>query len=419
MYDLHLTAEQLEIRDTVRDFVRNEIKPVTLHPGRLEPFAKPLLTDLLAAASKMGLRALALSDESGGAGADNLTSCLVMEELAQGDPDIAVVLAHTSVLAHFIFDELMTPGQRARFLPRFMDDHGFHLAFAGRDAEAGLAPHYHRPRSEDQTPQATAMKHSGGEWVINGEIPAVANAPIAKLFAVVVSTQGGSATLLVPSDTAGLTVQEPSATRGGAEGGGAPVIRWGHGSAGKVVFKDCRVPASDVLGGEGQSAAAARTYATRTAPQLAAANIGIGQAAYEAAIDYAKLRRQGGKQIIEHQAIGTLLAGIAIKLEVARNTVWKAAWALDHPDAVSDRSVSGLPLHHIARAFTSEVIVEVAERAAECFGAMGVMRDMPLQKYVNDALMFKHSELGIGATRLLIAEAVAGYERPNAPSAQS
>src|ERR1017187_4831202 len=109
MYDLHLTAEQLEIRDTVRDFVRNEIKPVTLHPGRLEPFEKPLLTDLLAAASKMGLRALALSDESGGAGADNLTSCLVMEELSQGDPDIALVLAHTSVLAHFIFDELTAP----------------------------------------------------------------------------------------------------------------------------------------------------------------------------------------------------------------------------------------------------------------------------------------------------------------------
>jgi butyryl-CoA dehydrogenase len=417
MYDLHLTAEQLEIRDTVREFVRNEIKPVTLHPGRLEPFAKPLLTDLLAAASKMGLRALALSDESGGAGADNLTSCLVMEELAQGDPDIAVVLARTSVLAHLIFDELMTSGQRARFLPRFMDDHGFHLAFAGRDTEAGLAPHYHRPRSEDPTPQVTAMKPSGGEWVINGEIPAVANAPIAKLFAVVVSTGGGLATLLVPSDAPGLTVQESNAARGGAGDGGAPVIRWGHGSAGRVVFRDCRVPAGDVLGGEAQSAV--RTYATRTAPQLAAANIGIGQVAYEAAIDYAKLRRQGGKQIIEHQAIGTLLAEIAVKLEVARNTVWKAAWALDHPDAVSDRSVSGLPLHHIARAFTSEVVVEVAERAAECFGAMGVMRDMPLQKYVDDALMFKHSGLGYGATRLLIAEAVAGYERPNAPSTQS
>jgi alkylation response protein AidB-like acyl-CoA dehydrogenase len=417
MYDLHLTAEQLEIRDTVREFVRNEIKPVTLQPGRLEPFEKPLLTDLLAAASKMGLRAFALAEESGGAGADNLTSCLVMEELAQGDPDIAVVLARTSVLAHIIFDERMTPGQRARFLPRFMDDHGFHLAFAGRDGDAGLAPFYHRPRGEDASPLATATQDSGGDWVINGEIAAVANAPIAKLFAVVAGTRDGAAMLLVPSDTAGLTVQEPSVARGGDAGGGAPLIRWGHGSAGKVVFNDCHVPASDVLSGAGPSVA--RAYATRSAPQLAAANIGIGQAAYEAAIDYAKLRRQGGKQIIEHQAIGMLLSGIAIKLEVARNTVWKAAWALDHPDAVSDRSVSGLPLHHIARAFTSEVMVEVTERAAECFGAMGVMRDMPLQKYVNDALMFKHSELGTGATRLLIAEAVAGYERPNAPSAQS
>src|SRR5918999_2475899 len=106
MYDLHLTAEQLEIRDTVRDFVRNEVKPVALHPSRLEPFAKPLLSEIVEAASKMGLRALTLSEECGGAGADNLTACIVWEELAQGDPDVAAVLARTSILARLVLDEL-------------------------------------------------------------------------------------------------------------------------------------------------------------------------------------------------------------------------------------------------------------------------------------------------------------------------
>ncbi len=400
IYDLHLTAEQLEIRDTVRAFVRDEIKPVTLHPKRLEPFEKPLLTDLLAGASQMGLRALALSEEAGGAAADHLTACLLAEELAQGDPDIAVVLAHTAVLARLLFDEWMTPEQRARFLPAFMDDHTFHLAFAGRDAEAGLAPHYHLPSGVNAAPQVTATKHSSGDWIINGEVPAVANAAIAKLFAVTVN---GAALLLVPRDTAGVSVQSAKPARGAA------AIRWGHGAFGTVVLKDCRVPAGNSLDGDAQTAA--RNYATRTAPLLAAANIGIGQVAFDAAIDYTKLRRQGGKKTIEHQAIGTLLADIAIKLEVVRNMVWKAAWALDHPDAVSDRSISGLPLHHMARSFAGEMIVEVTERAAECFGAMGVMRDMPLQQYVDYALMFKHSAIGANATKLLIAEAVAGYKR--------
>ena len=408
MYDLHLTAEQLEIRDTVRDFVRNEVKPVTLHPSRLEPFEKPLLAELLGAASKMGLRALTLSEDAGGAGADSLTSCLAMEELAQGDPDIAVILARTSVLAHLLFDELMTAEQRALFLPKFMDDHAYHLAYAGIDAESGLAADYHRPRTA-AAPVGVRAVETGGEWVLDGEFAVVANAPVAKLFAIQAETPSGPATLLVPHDAAGIAVHAPSAPV--AYSGEGSTIRWGHGSAGRVVLKACRVPASHLLDTSATGISPSAAYSMRVAPQLAAANLGIGQAAFEAAIDYTKLRRQGGRSIIEHQPIGIFLADIATRLDAARSVVWKAAWALDNPGAVGNRSVSALPLHHMARTFTSEAIVEVTERAAECFGAMGVMRDMPMQKYVGDALVFKHGEIGHSAAKLLIAEAVAGFER--------
>src|SRR5258708_38824423 len=95
MFDLHLSAEQLEIRDTVRDFVARELKPVALKPQRLEAFEKPLLTALLDQASQMGLRTLALSEDAGGAGADNLTSCIVTDELAGGDSGNAAGLAPT------------------------------------------------------------------------------------------------------------------------------------------------------------------------------------------------------------------------------------------------------------------------------------------------------------------------------------
>src|SRR5215475_9796611 len=128
MYDLRLSPEQLEIRDTVRDFVAQEVKPPALDPARLEAQTRPLLTDALDKAAQLGLRTLALSEDAGGAGADTLTSCIVMEEIAAGDVDLAVVLATTSSLGHILFDRLMTPGQRSAFLSKFAGDDRYHLA---------------------------------------------------------------------------------------------------------------------------------------------------------------------------------------------------------------------------------------------------------------------------------------------------
>ena len=405
MFNLHLSAEQLEIRDTVRDFVRREIKPVVLQADRLDAGDRRLTMELLDEASQLGLRTLALSEASGGAGVDNLTCCIVTEELAVGDCDIAAVLSETSMLAHLLFDRLMTPAQRDRFLPSFLADDRYHLALADREPETdtALGVNYHRPVASDPGIRTTAVR-AGGDWVVNGVKDCVANAPVAKLIAVQVRTSGeqGVSTLLVPRDTPGLTVREYD-----------PADRWYHGSCGEVVLEDCRVPAANLLGIEAQSPLIAGvTAAGRGIPLFQALNLGIGRAAYEAALDYAQLRVQGGRRIIEHQAIGAKLADVAIKLEVARNIVWQAAWASDHPDAYADRSLPDLPLQTIAKVYTSEVVYQAAKDAAECFGAMGVMRDMPLQKYVHDALVCLHTGAGNNDAKLRIAEALAGYRRP-------
>jgi alkylation response protein AidB-like acyl-CoA dehydrogenase len=123
------------------------------------------------------------------------------------------------------------------------------------------------------------------------------------------------------------------------------------------------------------------------------------------------LRVQGGRRISEHQAIGTKLAEIAINLEVARNAVWRAAYAADHPEAVADRSLPDLPLQIIAQVFTSGAIYRAAKDAAEVFGAMGVMRDMPLQKYVHDAFVCLHTGDGNADAKLRIAESLVDYRR--------
>jgi alkylation response protein AidB-like acyl-CoA dehydrogenase len=397
MYNLHLSAEQLEIRDTVRDFVAQEIKPVALNANRLDACDRRLLADVLDKASQMGLRTLALPEELGGAGADALTCCIVTEELAVGDADLTAVLLETSTLGGVLFAR-MTKAQRDRLLPRFLADDRYHLARASDEpgTDTALGVNYHRAAATDIACKTRAARGGDG-WIINGVKHGVANAPIAQLFAVEADIEGhGAGMLLVPRDAPGLTVREPNGGR-----------RWYHGACGEVVFADCRVPADHLLP-EGMSADGHR------ASQLAALNLGIGRAAYEAALDYAQLRIQGGRRIIEHQAIGEKLAEIAIKLEVARNAVWKAAWASDHPQARADRSLADLPLDTIAQVFTAEMIFQAAKDAAECFGAMGVMRDMPLQKYVHDARICLHTGHGSADAKLRIAEALIGYRRPAA-----
>jgi alkylation response protein AidB-like acyl-CoA dehydrogenase len=393
MYNLHLSPEQLEFRDTIREFVNDEVKPVTLKADRLDVCDRSLPLDLLRKASQLGLRTLALPEDLGGVGADALTACIVTEELAAGDADIAAVLMQTSALGKLLFSA-MTPQQRERFLPSFTEDDDFHLALADHEpgAETALGVNYHRPATTEKAVATTAAR-SGGDFVINGIKDCVANAPLARLIAVEAQTDKGLALILVPRDTPGLSVTEQ------------PEPRWYHGCCGTISLKDCRVPADNLLGITGQSDQG------RGAPLFQALALGIGRAAYEAALEYAGLRIQGGRRLIEHQAIGTKLADIAMRLDIARSTIWRAAWASDHPEAIADRSLPELPLTAIAQVFVSEAVYRVTKDAAECFGAMGVMRDMPLQKYINDARICLYSGDGNADLRLRVAEGLAGYRR--------
>jgi alkylation response protein AidB-like acyl-CoA dehydrogenase len=171
------------------------------------------------------------------------------------------------------------------------------------------------------------------------------------------------------------------------------------------------VPGDNLLGDNAVTLLNREAATGRGIPLAQAINLGIARAAYDAALDYARLRVQGGRPIIEHQAIGTKLAEIAIKLEVARAAIWSAAWASDHPEAYADRSLSDLPLQTIAQIFVSETLLKAVRDAAEVFGAMGVMRDMPLQKYVHDALVCVHGHESNRDAKLRIAEGLSGYRR--------
>ncbi|NND49970.1 MAG: hypothetical protein HKN60_06940, partial [Rhizobiales bacterium] len=315
MYNLRLTEEQSAIRDSVREFVAGEITPIAIKPERLEPFDVPLAMDLVDAGGELGLRTLTLSEEAGGAGADALTSCVVAEELAAGDVDVASVLGWTATLGGLLFNELMNDEQRARFLSDFVSDNRYHLALADREAdmETALGINYHREAGDDVAIETTANRNGDGNWVVNGTKIRIANAPVAKLFAVLASTDDGPEILLIPADSGGISITETP-----RDGG------WYHGSCGDVSFTDCVVPAANALGREALTTLAG-PGADFIAPILQAINLGVGRAAYDAAVDYSGVRVQGGRRIIEHQAIGAKLAEVAINLETVRNAVWRAA----------------------------------------------------------------------------------------------
>ncbi len=407
MISFQLTDEQREFRDAVRDFVAHEVKPAANHPDRLQAGPAPLAPSILEKASRMGLRAMMLSEARGGAGADHLTACIVGEELAAGDIGLAATLARTAELGHALFDIAMSDAQRQQFLPAFLADDACHLAYAGSDGDVDDGGwNYHSHETATIEVPVSVTRHAD-ELVLNGRYDFVANAPLAKLIAVRVCDGGNQAVVvLVPAGTPGMTVREVK--RVDTDASGAQVFRAFHGVAGSVSFNDCTVPAAHVLQGctalSGEAAAHGRG-----SPLTQALNLGVGRAAFEAAVEYARLRVQGGRLIIQHQAIGGILAEVAIRLETARNLVWKAAWAADNPQ--EHAADSTLPLQTMAKAYVSQAMEEATLLAAECFGAMGVMKDMTPPHYVNDARWFVHSDVNNATAKLRVAETIAGFQR--------
>jgi alkylation response protein AidB-like acyl-CoA dehydrogenase len=411
LYSLRLSPEQLEIRDTVRSFVTHEIKPVALQADRLQRCERHLPPGLLTQASGIGLRTLRLPEDTGGAGLDALTCCIVLEELAAGDVDLAVSIAHTAHLAPLVFGAL-SDEQRRRFLPQFVEDPACHLALAAAADDPDARWAYHREIRGRVDCTVTASRASGGDWVLSGAHAFVSNAPIAKWFAVQAKDEsdGGLLAFLVARDAAGCAVRDLEADASAAQ---ADAPRgWYHGTAGELAFAKCRIPAGGQLSAAGACGLFQDAGAHgRGMPYMEAVNLGLGRAAFEASVEYAKLRVQGGRTIVGHQAIGTKLADMAIRLEAARKMVWEAAWASDHPEAFADRSLPDLPLQTMAKVYTAEAVHEVTLEAAEVFGAMGVMRDMPMQKYVHDALLFLHAHTSASVERFRVGESVAGYNR--------
>ncbi len=357
MIDFTLTEEQQAMRDLARTFAEQEIRPVAAELDEREEFP----WELVRKAGELGLTTFAFPEELGGLGiTDELTNCIITEELARGCGGVATVLGGTH-LASIPILLAGTDEQKRRLLKPVVERNGL-CAMALTEPEAG----------SDVASMTTTAMRDGDAYVLNGAKRFITNGGIADLYVVFASvdrTLGhrGVTAFLVPGDTPGLSGGKKEHKLG---------IRCSH--TGEVLLDDVRVPVANRLGEEGSGFKLAMTMLDRSRPMVAAIALGIAQAAYEYARDYAKERVQFGKPIAANQGIQFLLADMATKVQAARLMTWWSA-------KVTETGRPFLYESSMAKNFASDVAMEVATDAVQIYGGYGYIREYPVEKLFRDA----------------------------------
>jgi alkylation response protein AidB-like acyl-CoA dehydrogenase len=402
MVDFSLTDEQRVLQGVVRDFVNKEVKPDCRRRERIEDPDSRVPWDWIAMLSRMGIRTMPVPTEYGGAGADAISLCVVAEELSAGDAGLAETICTVWRWIPALIGATSAE-QREKYLPRFMEDDTFLLAYGITEPHAGsdhMLP-YNVPGHGGRT---AASRDPDGCWVLNGRKIFVSNGGLAKLYIIQARTEpnsggveGLSAFLLEPT-TPGFSIGRIEDKMGQRLMQNA-----------ELVFDDCRLPPENLLGqqGRGRTGALVTTgqrKGPRTGSAYSAVILGPGRAAFDDALAYAKWRVQGGRPIIQHQAVKMMLADMAIQMKAARALVWQTAWASENPGS-QDPS-----LFPITKVFVSEASFNVCRLAVEVFGGSGIMRDSPVEKYLRDATCFLHATTN-QMNRLHIGDALEGVAR--------
>jgi alkylation response protein AidB-like acyl-CoA dehydrogenase len=349
--DFSLTEEQVMFRDSVEKFARNEIAPGVEEREDKEEFSYEIWRKM----SEFGLAGLCIPTEYGGGGADAVTTVVGMEAFARGSRDLSLCVvwgSHLHICAMPIAD-LGNDDQKKKYLPKLATGEWIG-AFALTEPEAG----------SDASGLKTTAKKEGDTYILNGSKTFISNAPIADVFVVLASIDlskraGGITMFVVEKQTPGLTVGKPLRKYGG------------HSSpTGEIFFDDCRVPAQNLLGNEGEGFTA--MLMSLGWERIAfAPTVGIMEADLELCIEYAKERKQFGKPIAKFELVQAMLAEMKMDLEASRYLVYNLAWKKDQNEFI------GLDAA-IAKTFVTEAAERSARKAVQIFGGYGCMREYPI-----------------------------------------
>ena len=380
--DLRLTEEQEMVRRMARDFAQREVAPIAaeLDEKGEVPFEN------IRKMGQLGLLGLTAPEEYGGGGADTVSYVLAVEEIARACASTAVVMAVQNSLVNYPLARFGTEEQKRRYLTPLARGEKIG-AYALTEPEAG----------SDAAAIRTRAVREGDEYVINGTKHFITNGSFADIILLFASTDPskghrGISAFLVERGTPGFSVGKEENKMG---------IR--ATSTCELIFRDCRVPVANRLGEEGQGFKIALSALDAGRIGIGAQAVGIAQAAYEAALEYAKARVQFGQPIAKFQAIQWMLADMATRIEAARLLVYKAALAKDEAEKRGARYSKEAAM---AKLFASETASWATDLAIQIHGGYGYMKEYPVERYYRDARITRIYEGTNEIQRIVIANSI-------------
>ncbi len=378
--DFALSSQHEDIRRTVREFAEGRIGPVADELERRGEFP----TEIIREAAALGLLGVPYPEEIGGTGLDSLAYAITVEELSRVSGSVGIIVsAHTSLGCNPVW-LAGTDEQKERWL-RPMASGEVIGAYGLTEPGAG----------SDSRGTQTRAHLDGDEWVLNGTKRFITNAGVAGTYIVTAVTDRDTESrritaFIVPADAPGFSIGRMEEKMGL------------HASnTGELIFDDCRVPAENMLGPEGEGDKLFLKTLDGGRIGIASMALGLAQAAYEAASAYAKERRQFGRAIGEFQGVAFMIADMAMKIDAARLMTYRAAWLKDCGQPYSTEAA-------MAKLFASEVARDVTNDAVQVHGGYGYITEYKVERYLRDA---KLTEIGEGTSqiqRMVIARNLLG-----------
>jgi alkylation response protein AidB-like acyl-CoA dehydrogenase len=374
--DFQLTEEQEMIRDMVRDFAENEIRPIAADVDKEGRFPEENFKKM----GELGILGLPWPEEYGGADADTVCYAIATEEISRacGSHGLSYA-AHVSLGSSPIY-LFGTEEQKKKYLTPLARGEGLG-ALGLTEPEAG---------SDAGSTKTTAVL-DGNEWVINGAKSLITNGPVARTVILVAKTDPsakgsyGISTFIVETDTPGFSVGKIEDKMGLK---GCPTSQ--------LFFEDCRIPKANLLGKEGDGFKQILQVLDGGRISIGSMALGLGQAALEAAIEYAKERCQFGRPISRFQAVQWMIADAATRLEAARLLVLKAACLEDEGKRFTKEAAMG-------KLFASEAAELACYNALQIHAGYGYTKDYPVERFYRDNRLTQIGEGTSEIQRLVIA----------------
>jgi butyryl-CoA dehydrogenase len=377
--DLNLTDDQLAIRDMVRDFARKEIAPNAVEWDENQAFPRDLFTSL----GELGMLGVLIPEEYGGAGLGYVEYVTILEEIGAADGAVGLgVAAHNSLCTNHIF-LFGSEEQRRELLPPLASGDWIG-AWGLTEPEAG---------SDAGGTRTTARRDDDG-WVLNGAKSFITHATVGNVAVVMARTDPqaekhhGISAFAVPFDRPGVEAGKKENKLG---------MRASDTST--LIFEDCRVPGSALLGNEGEGFIQAMKVLDGGRISIAALALGIARGALDAALAYAPVREQFGKPLSSYQMIRAKIADMATQVDAARLLTLRAAVLKQQGKETTLES-------SMAKLYASEVAVQVAEEAIQILGGYGYTKDYPVERAWRDSKLCTIGEGTSEMQRLVIAREV-------------